>query len=378
MKRVTIKQTSFKGIAQNPSLLGFGCMRFPETPEGDIDQSRSQALIDDAFKKGVTHFDTAYPYHGGQSESFIGKALKKYPRDAYTLATKCPTWEIDSVADVKRIFEEQLENLGVDYVDYYLCHALNKENVEAYKLPGVLAYLERLKHEGKIKHLGFSFHDTPDVLAEILQLHDWDFVLLQINFLDWTFQNAKKQYALVKEKGLPVMVMEPVRGGALAQLNDEAVKLLKQAAPEQSIASWALRYAASLDQVMLVLSGMSHETHVQDNINTFTDFKPLTNREKKVLNKALQAYLKSNTVPCTSCDYCMPCPYGVKIPDVFNRYNEYAISKFKGRFIKDIESLNDHGPSTCTECGECLEKCPQKIDIPQKLSQIHKVFEQLK
>ncbi len=382
MKHVTKKKKTFNKIEKNPSLLGFGCMRFPLLDEEDstsIDEARAEAMIDFAYKRGVNYFDTAYPYHGGASEPFMGRVLKKYPRDRFYLASKMPGWEVETLDDVKRIFDEQLKRCQVDYFDYYLCHALSEKNLEVYKIPGVMAYLSALKAEGKIKYLGFSFHDTPAVLEEIIAYHDWDFVQLQINYLDWDFQDAKRQYALAKEAGLPVIVMEPVRGGTLAHLSKPAAQLLKHHHPKLSIASWAMRYVASLDQVICVLSGMSNQEQTLDNIETLTDFKPLDHKEEDTLSKALAIFLESRIIPCTKCNYCMPCPYGVDIPKVFDIYNQYKIDEKENFFNHRYEAIDaKKRADQCVSCQECLEKCPQHIDIPTLMGEIDRFYQKIK
>ncbi|MFW5794437.1 MAG: aldo/keto reductase, partial [Bacillota bacterium] len=245
--------------------------------------------------------------------------------------------------------------------------------------PGIMAFLLKKKAEGKIKHLGFSFHDTPEVLDMIIHSYKWDFVQLQLNYLDWDFQNAKKQYEIVKEYGVPIIVMEPVRGGTLANLSEESQKILKAAKPNKSIASWAIRYAASKDNVMTVLSGMSNLDQTKDNVKTLTDFKPISKSEQKIIDKALNKFLENNTIPCTNCKYCMPCPQGVDIPTIFKSFNKYAISKYARAFIKEYEELGKEKlAENCIACGECLDHCPQIIDIPKRLAEIDKLYHELK
>ncbi|MFO7969109.1 MAG: aldo/keto reductase [Candidatus Izemoplasmatales bacterium] len=379
--KVYKKQTKFSGIKENPSLLGFGCMRFPkiDSEKPDIDEAQAEEMIDYAYKHGVNYFDTAYPYHQGLSETFIGKVLKKYPRESFYLANKMPSWEIKTLADAKRIFKEQLEKCQVDYFDFYLCHALSEKHFEIYKKPEIMDFLLEQKAKGTIKHLGFSFHDTPDVLAEIIHTYKWDFVQLQLNYLDWDFQNAKKQYEIVKDYGVPVIVMEPVRGGTLANLSEESKKILKAAKPDKSIASWAIRYAASKENVMTVLSGMSNLEQTKDNVATLTNFKPITKSEQETIDKALNKFLENNTIPCTNCKYCMPCPQGVDIPGIFKIYNKYAISKYARAFINEYEKLGKEKlAENCISCGECLDHCPQSIDIPKRLAEIDKLYHKLK
>jgi len=371
--RVYVKPTRFKGIKTNPSLLGFGCMRLPtlEKDKPDIDVARAEKMIDEAYARGVTYFDTAYPYHHGLSELFIGQALKKYPRDSFCLASKMPGWLVHSRADAEKYFNEQLAKCQVDYFDYYLCHALGEENYKPYLIPGVMEFLREMKTAGKIRHLGFSFHDVPDVLDRIIHGHDWDFVQLQLNYLDWEFQDARRQYDIVTGYGVPVIVMEPVRGGLLATLSEEAVSILKAAEPDRSVASWAIRYAASKQNVMVVLSGMSNEEQVSDNLATMTAFRPIDAKDEEVLHRALEAFLKNRTIPCTACQYCMPCPNGVDIPRIFRIYNEYALHRYKRGFVADYEKIApEHRAEACVWCGECLTHCPQKIMIPERLAEI--------
>ncbi|MCR3905459.1 MAG: aldo/keto reductase [Tenericutes bacterium] len=378
--KVFVKETKFKGIEKNPSLLGFGCMRFPtkSKDQPDIDEDLAYQMIDDAYQHGVTYFDTAYPYHHGMSETFIGKALKKYPRDSFYLATKMPTWLIESVDDAKRIFYEQLEKCQVDYFDFYLCHALNRSNYKAYQIPGVMDFLYQMKKEGRIHHLGFSFHDTPEILNEIIHTFKWDFVQLQLNYLDWEFQDAKTQYKIVEDYGIPCIVMEPVRGGLLASLSDEAKEILVNMNPNVSIASWAIRYAASKPNVMVVLSGMSNLEQTQDNIKTMSQFKPIEDEEQRVIDQALKVFLESNAVPCTGCSYCMPCPEGVDIPELFRIYNRYMVTKSKMDFKREYERLEEgKRANLCVSCGECMSQCPQKINIPKLMQDISSLYNEI-
>lgn len=381
MRNTVISKTNiFKGIDKNPSLLGFGCMRFPtlEKDKPDIDEVLAEKMIDYAYSHGVTYYDTAYPYHHGLSEQFIGKALKKYPRDSFFLASKMPSWLIRSQADAKRIFQEQLQKCQVEYFDFYLCHALSKDNYKPYQLPGVMDFLRQMKTEGKIRHLGFSFHDTPEVLAEILESQEWDFVQIQCNYLDWTLQNAQKQYELIEKKGIPCIIMEPVRGGTLATLCEESRTIFRNADPKSSIASWAIRYAASKPNAMVVLSGMSNEIQTKDNIRTMSNFRPIDEEDQAVIDQALAAFLSNRTIPCTGCRYCMPCPQGVDIPRMFALYNEYALSHYGDGFIESYEEETQYQSSHCIACGQCKKRCPQKIDISTRMNEITELYLELK
>ena len=378
---VSTKNKPFTNIQKNPSLLGFGCMRFPKlSPDlPDIDESLAEQMIDIAYQSGVNYFDTAYPYHQGMSEPFLGKVMQKYPRNSYFLATKMPGWELKDVNDAIRIFNQQLSHLKTEYIDFYLCHALSKNGFEIYKNKQMMDFLFRMKKEGKIKYLGFSFHDTPEVLEEIIAYYPWDFVQLQLNYLDWDFQNAKRQYEIVKAYDLPVIVMEPVRGGTLAILSEESSKILKDYHPEASVASWAIRYAASKEQVMVVLSGMSNLDQTLDNIRTLTHFRPINDEEQFIIDQALKVFLENNTIPCTNCKYCMPCPQGVDIPRIFEIYNQYKLSKFEKQFVYQYLALGeDKMANHCVECYQCVEQCPQSIKIVDQLNEIHQLFLRLK
>jgi hypothetical protein len=379
--RVTKKSTVFPGIGPNPSLLGFGLMRLPTltNPPDAIDEALAEKMVDLAYQSGVTYFDTAYPYHHGESEVFIGKAMKKYPRGSFFLATKMPGWSVHSADDAKRIFEEQLQKCQVTYFDFYLCHALSRKNIDAYRLPGVMDFLIDMKRQGKIRHLGFSFHDTPEILEDILPMTAWDFVQIQLNYLDWTMQNAKTQYDIIAKAKLPCIVMEPIRGGTLATLSEPARKILQDANPKRSVASWALRYAASKPNVMVVLSGMSNMDQTMDNIHTMSPFEPITPIEQGIIDQALAEFLKNRLIPCTGCGYCLPCPYGVLIPNNFRCFNEFAVSQDQEEFIFRYERLDPaERASVCVSCGHCLSLCPQRIAIPDELEKITELYSRFK
>ncbi len=362
----------YKNTGDMISVLGLGCMRFPKVEGSEmIDREKAQQVVDLAYARGVNYFDTAYRYHEGDSEPFIGEALKKYPRESFHLATKMPMWMVKSPEDAPRIFEDQLHRCQVEYFDFYLCHAMGAASFETMKANGVYEYLKKEKEAGRIRRLGFSFHDSPAVLRQILDYGEWDFTQIQLNYLDWELQDAKGQYELLTERGIPVVVMEPVRGGALASLCDEADAVFKAARPDKSVASWAVRYVASLPNVMTVLSGMTTVEQVEDNTATMIDFEPLTDADRKVIDEALEAYRKNKTIPCTGCRYCMDCPFGVDIPGVFKAYNTFAIGRNKGQLRAQIEALGEgHGPEMCQACGKCMKLCPQHIQIPDRMKEI--------
>lgn len=370
-------ETRIDKLTKRPvSLLGFGTMRLPtREPDGKIDTARAQEMIDYAYAHGVNYYDTAYPYHGGESERFIGAALQKYPRDSFFLADKMPPWHLRAPGDAQRIFEEQLGKCQVDYFDYYLCHNLTAELVKPFQQFDVISYLDGEKKAGRIRHLGFSFHDTPEVLERVVELYDWDFAQIQLNYLDWDRQNARRQYEILTEHGIPVIIMEPVRGGTLATLSGDSAALLREREPERSLASWAIRFAASLPNVMTVLSGMSTEEQVEDNIATMSGFRPLTDEERELVFRAAELFCKNVTIPCTGCRYCMECPQGVDIPAIFAAYNEYAVDKSLNGLKRAYEQLGETKQiHRCVRCGQCAPHCPQGIEIPERLAEIDKII----
>ena len=370
----------FKNTSEPISVLGLGCMRLPVLAGKDaaIDYVKAQEILDHALANGINYIDTAHGYHGGESQVFLGRALAKYPRDAYYLATKLPMWSVNEQADVEKVFKLQLERLNTDYFDFYLLHALDTGNYKKATEYKAYEFIAEMKAQGKVKNIGFSFHDTPEVLQQIVDDHDWDFAQLQINYVDWKNQDAKRQYEILEENNIPCIVMEPVRGGALATPGQKASKLLKTARPQKSVASWAIRYAASLPNVITVLSGMSNMEQLNDNIDTMTNFEPLSQAEYKVLEKAAEAFNLKDLIPCTACRYCMDCPFGVDIPGVFKLYNDYVVSKNKEEFLMAYtKTKTDSGAQKCTKCGQCAPRCPQFIDIPGQLETINNLVEKM-
>ena len=369
---MSMEKRSFKN-AEQVSLLGFGTMRLPVNSGGatDIDMETTRRMVDHAMAQGVNYFDTAVPYHEGRSEPAIGELLATHPRESYLLATKMPPWDVESAEDIERIFAGQLEKCKVEFFDYYLMHCMTTDFYPKCERLGMYDILKQKQREGKIRRLGFSFHDNIDLLRQILDEHEWDFVQLQLNYLDWDIFGARGLYELATERGVPVIVMEPVRGGALATLNEEGCNVLKKAEPQASIASWAIRFCASLPNVLTVLSGMSNMEQVEDNIRTLSDFSPLAAADFAVLEEALKAYRAAATVPCTACAYCMDCPAGVDIPGMFKAYNAYKITKsrmeFDWAYAAIAEAARAHN---CTNCGRCLALCPQQLNIPEWMGKI--------
>lgn len=360
--------------------LGFGTMRLP-CLDGDntkIDLDETQKLVDAFLAAGGTYFDTAYPYHGGMSEAALRETVvKRYPRERFTVADKLPMFSITKAEQMQQIFDEQQMRCGVEYFDYYLLHALGKKSYEVSQQIHAFEFAAAKKAEGKIRHVGFSFHDSPEMLDRILTEHpEVEFVQLQINYLDWDDPEicSEKCYEIACRHGKPVIVMEPVKGGALAGIPKDAEKLLRAMEPESSMASWAVRFAASLDNVMMVLSGMSNMEQVQDNLCHMKDFKTLSAVQQDTVMQAAEAIRASIAVPCTACRYCTDgCPKKIAIPDTFMIYNnlkrfgEGQLGRARGRY-QDL--LKEHGKaSECIQCGKCEEHCPQHLMIRDYLKQ---------
>lgn len=363
------------------SLLGLGTMRLPcKTPikrEANplIDYKKGQELVDIAYNNGVNYFDTAYMYHVGKSEKFIGTALKKYPRDSYFLADKLPIWMCSKKSDMEKIFQKQLERTGHDYFDFYLLHSLNKENFDKCEQFGAYDFVLEKQKQGKIRYIGFSFHGTIDDLNQIVSAHKWDFAQIQMNYLDWKNQDAKTQYQILTDAGIPVIVMEPVRGGKLAEVSPEIEKMFKNAHKDASAASWAMGFVASHSNVITILSGMNSPEQMHDNLNTLTDFIPFRESEFKVCENAAAMMNKSEVIPCTGCDYCSDCPKGVKISSVFSVYNKIKTDEISYEQGSELYKSIDAGADECIACGKCAGHCPQAIEIPEKMKELKDFFE---
>lgn len=364
------------------SRLGLGTMRLPcKTPikrEANplIDYTKAGALVDLAYENGVNYFDTAYMYHTGKSEKFIGQALKKYPRDSYFLADKLPIWLVPKKSDMEKLFNKQLERTGHDYFDFYLLHSLDGKNFDKCEEFGAIEFVENKRKEGKVKYFGFSFHGSIEDLKRIVAAHKWDFAQIQMNYLDWKNQDAQTQYEILTEAGIPVIVMEPVRGGKLADVPSDVEELFKRNAPDKSIASWAMKFVASHPNVITILSGMNAPEQMYDNLDTLTNFEPMNDTEFKICENAAAMINKSEVIPCTGCDYCADCPKGVKISSIFSIYN-----KMKTNEISDAEAhiqydAIDIKAGDCINCKKCEGHCPQSIKISDYMQgKIRKIFE---
>lgn len=374
-----VDRKQFKNI--EISRLGLGNMRLPcKTPikrEANplIDYNKAQELVDMAYENGVNYFDTAYMYHAGKSEKFIGQALKKYPRESYYLADKLPIWMCKKPADMQKIFDKQLQRTGIDCFDFYLLHSLDKGNFEKCEKYGAYDFLLEKQKQGLIKNIGFSFHGTIDDLKTIVAAHHWDFAQIQMNYLDWKNQDAKTQYEILTEAGIPVIVMEPVRGGKLADVPKRVEELFVNNAPDKSIASWAIRFCATHDNVLTILSGMNAKEQMLDNLQSLTDFVPMTDVELKICQNAASIINESEIIPCTGCDYCADCPKSVKISTIFDVYNKLKTEEYTADQAKEKYAQIDVNHTQCVACGKCKEHCPQSIDIPKMLSEtISSVF----
>ncbi len=367
---------SMEKLGISPSMLGFGCMRFPKTADGNIDEVEAERMLDRAISAGVTYIDTAYPYHNGDSEPFVGRVLKKYDRNSFYLATKLPVWKADTLEDAKQIFEEQMARLQVEYVDFYLLHALSKDRWDKLLEIGILDYCEELKKQGKIKYLGFSFHDSYEVFEEILTYRAWDFCQIQYNYMDTEHQAGDKGYVLAEKLGVPMVIMEPIKGGSLAVLPDDIAAMYKEADPQASVSSWALRWVGTHPNVKVILSGMSTYEQVEDNLKTFDKFKPLDESEQRLVEKVAATIRSRVKNGCTGCRYCMPCPFGVDIPKNFALWNteamygNSAVMKEKYEQELPVSARADQ----CRKCGACEKECPQAIQIRENLVRVAEDF----
>ena len=359
------------------SALGFGAMRLPVIDGDDsrIDEASALQMVDTAMKNGINYYDTAWGYHNENSELVMGKALARYPRESFYLATKFPGYDASNWGKVEEIFEKQLQKLGVEYFDFYLFHNVCEMNIDAYlddEKYGIYSYLIKQKQNGRIKHLGFSCHGDMPVLERFLSAYgkDMEFCQLQLNYLDWTFQNGKKKVDLLDKWNIPVWVMEPLRGGKLAKLAPAYEEELKALRPDEEIPAWAFRFLESIPSVTVILSGMSNQEQLEKNLATFAEDKKLSEKELSVLLGIAEKMLSVGTVPCTACHYCVShCPMGLDIPNLLSLYNEHAYSG--GGFIAPmaLSALpEDKRPQACLQCRSCEQVCPQQIKISEVLA----------
>ena len=359
--------------------LGLGALRFPMDKENPdrIDRRAAAEIIDAAMANGVNYFDTAYAYQKTDSERVLGEVLSKYPRDSYYIATK---YYLSKKYSLEEMFFQQLERLKTDYIDFYLLHSIEDENADQYMDPekDYLGFLLKQKEAGRIRHIGFSTHASANTLSRFLEWYDgFDMAIMQLNYLDWNMLNARELYEILSKHNIPVWVMEPLKGGRLATLNEEASAMLKAYAPDRSIASWGFRFLMDLDNVQMCLSGMNDVSQMEDNLKTFEKPDPLNAKEKELLFKAADIFLKDLGEPCSACRYCCDdCPVSMDIPTVIRAYNEYNISGhyWKVHGFEDMKAF----PKDCIGCGACMAHCPQKINIPEVMKKFAEVIENAK
>lgn len=360
--------------ALNLSALGMGCMRLPMREDNSIDVDATRKMVSYAFEKGINYFDTAWGYHGGESETVMGEVLKEYPRDSFYLASKFPGYDLGNMDKVEEIFEAQLKKCQVEYFDFYLFHCVTDSNIDAYldKDYGICEYLVEQKKKGRIRHLGFSAHSSLSTMKRFMDAYGEhiEFCQLQINWFDWTFQNAKAKVDMMKKYNLPVWVMEPVRGGGLVTVEEKYEQQLKALRPDASVVEWAFRFVQSIPSVTMTLSGMSNQQQIIDNIATYQTSKPLNEEEMTVILNIAKEMTAKKTLPCTACAYCTTyCPKKLNIPAIIKLYNE-GVSGDGGFVVpEEINSFEgEKKPCACIGCKACEAVCPQNIRISEMMS----------
>ena len=353
-------------------LLGFGCMRLPMRNEKEVDMVELDRMIAYAMSHGINYFDTAYMYVDSQSESAIGEILSKYDRKSYFIADKLPIHNIEKPDDIRKIFDEQLKKCRVDYFDFYMAHNICKHTYGKYFSLNIHEELLKLKKEGKIKYIGFSFHGDPEMLEKVLEEKNWDFCQLQINYLDWELINASEQYSIARDAEVPVIVMEPLRGGALVNLPPEPLAVLKRRLPNANPVDFAFRWVSSLEGVVTVLSGMSNLDQVRQNAEIFENFNNISMEERFIAVDVARAIQSQGEINCTACKYCIEyCPRGINIPALISLYNLYKVNKDPSKFKFYYETIvEEERAEACVKCGICKGSCPQGLDIPAILEQI--------
>ncbi len=373
---------TFAKTGEKISLLGFGTMRLPVEPgkKNKIDEAEAIRMIRYAIDSGVNYVDTAYMYHSGTSESVLGKALQDGYREKVFLADKMPVWSARDEGGLEGIFQNQLTRLGVDCIDFYLIHSITRGIFRLAQKLETLSFLENKRREGKIKHIGFSYHDDLSFFKEVIDAYPWDFCQIQLNYMDAEFQAGVEGLKYAGKKGVPVIVMEPLKGGKLTQaIPDSVQKIWENASVQRTPAEWALRYVADFPEVLTILSGMSSFEQAEDNLRILADAKPesLTKEEKDTIARAAEEYNKMIKASCTACRYCMPCPQNVDIPKIIDFYNQWhlyqAMPQIKRDFNMNLPAKNR--PSHCFDCKACEEKCPQHLPIAEIMKESAKIFE---
>ena len=371
-------KNTVKKLGAETSKLGFGAMRMPTSADGSIDYEAAGAMIDKAVAGGINYFDTAYVYHAQQSEVFLGDALvSRYPRDSFYIATKLPTFRVNQEKEIEEMLDESLRRLKTDYIDFYLMHAMDLELWKKVKSFGVIEKMEKAKKAGKIRRLGFSSHATPAEFQKIIDDYDkWEFVQLQINYADWDMRpDTKPTYEAAEKAGLPLVIMEPIRGGGLSDPNNPAVKHIAGKLPEGvTPAALALRWAAARPNAFVVLSGMSNLAQVEENLKTFAVLQPLSAEESALIDNAVAVLKGKPTVPCTACGYCLEgCPKQIPMDGVFESFNTYILYQNKQRYINFYPG-EGRRPEDCIGCGACAGACPQHIDVPAELKRAAQAY----
>ncbi len=357
------------------SLLGLGTMRFPLDESGEIDESHVREMVKYAMANGVTYYDHAWFYHDFKSETLMGKILSDYDRSTFYMADKMPLWHCETEEDVEKLFNQQLVNLQTDYIDFYLVHAVSKNVIEKFKEFNVASKLKKWKEEGKIKHIGFSFHDDFETFKVAVDMFDWEFSMIQLNYMDINHQQGIEGYNILTQRNIPVVIMEPVKGGNLSGYNDEINQIFYDYDDTSSIASWAIKWLANLDNVKVIISGMSSLGQLKDNVATISEFDGLSEEELDIIERVRNEVNARFKVNCTGCNYCMPCPLGVNIPKAFSILNDYSMYE-NDKFLDWSYGLlyrDKQLPTQCVDCGKCIPLCPQHLDIPNLLQEVDKI-----
>lgn len=376
-----MKYRKLGNTGEDVSILGFGCMRFPQQ-DGKIDEKKSLEMIRYAIDNGVNYIDTAYPYHNGESEIFLGKALKDGYREKIKLATKLPSWAVNTRADMDKFINEQLKKLQTKQIDFYLIHSLNKDDYSRLKENGLFDFIRKIKEQKLVKYVGFSFHDTLDVFKYIIDDYEWDFVQIQYNYIDEKYQAGTEGLLYAHNKGLGVVIMEPLRGGSLVNnLSDEINAIINNSSVKKDAVEWAFKFLYDKEEISVVLSGMSSLEQVIDNIKAVDsqgDANSMTKIEKQIIEDLSKEFKSKIKVNCTGCKYCLPCPKGVQIPLCFELLNSSSMfndtKKAKDMYNGFLVSEGSDA-SNCVECGACERKCPQHINIIEKLKDVRELFE---
>ena len=370
---------NFQTTGDKVSLLGLGAMRFPMTKDGKVDEAESIRMIRHAIDSGINYVDTAYTYHGGTSEVIVGKALKDGYRERTFIADKLPIWLVKEEADVRKFFDEQIQRLDVNCIDMYLIHCIDKDGWEVTKKCRVIEILEELKAEGKIGRIGFSFHDELSLFKEVIDAYDWEFCQIQLNYVDVNFQAGMEGLLYANAKGIPVVIMEPLKGGRLSDAVPPVVqKLWDQASVKRAPAEWAFNWVASHPDVATILSGMSTMEQLDQNLELFSreDLPVLTDEENALIAQAADLYRTLIKYPCTECKYCQPCPNGVLIPRIIRYYNDWCAYEHNPKLKEEYLVWQDESEhaSNCIKCGACEEHCPQHLPVMQIMDEIVEAF----